>query len=81
MKIIHTDNPNIDIITKEYVDIDNLTIPELLEYIELEEKLFIMERQKKRAQRQNLNLYNKKYINRNSKKPIHLLRGLWNLIK
>ena len=50
--IIATKNPEIDIITENNVDFDSLTIQEQIEYIEADNILYFMDRQKRKAERE-----------------------------
>ena len=46
MQIIKTDNPDIEILTEGFTNFDSLTVAEKIDYIETENALYAMERQK-----------------------------------
>lgn len=50
--IIATRDPDVDIITENNVDFDSLTIQEQIEYIEADNILYFMDRQKRKAERE-----------------------------
>lgn len=50
--IIKTQNPEIDIITKNNVDFDSLTIQQQIDYIEADNILYFMDRQKRKTARE-----------------------------
>lgn len=50
--IIKTQNPDVDIITENNIDFDSLTIQQQIEYIEADNILYFMDRQKRRETRE-----------------------------